>query len=42
MDNVIALIPAYNADRFVGDVVARAQRHIKVVVVNDGSKDRTA
>ena len=42
MNNVIALIPAYNADRFVGDVVARAQRHTKVVVVNDGSKDRTA
>jgi glycosyltransferase involved in cell wall biosynthesis len=42
MDNIIALIPAYNADRFVGDVVARASRHVPVVVVNDGSKDQSA
>jgi glycosyltransferase involved in cell wall biosynthesis len=42
MDKVIALIPAYNADRFVGEVVTRARKHIEVVVVNDGSKDRTA
>jgi glycosyltransferase involved in cell wall biosynthesis len=42
MENVIALIPAYNADRFVGDVVARARRFVPVVVVNDGSRDKTA
>ncbi len=40
-DSVIALIPAYNADRFVGDVVRRASAHLPVVVINDGSTDRT-
>ncbi|MGH7459535.1 MAG: glycosyltransferase family 2 protein [Longimicrobiales bacterium] len=38
----IALIPAYNAAAFVGDVVQRARRHTRVVVVNDGSRDNTA
>ena len=38
---VIALIPAYNAERFIGDVIRRASAHVPVVVVNDGSKDRT-
>ena len=38
---IVALIPAYNADRFVGDVVRRARAHVSVIVVNDGSKDRT-
>src|SRR5687768_15434754 len=42
MENVTALIPAYNADRFVSDVVARARRFVPVVVVNDGSQDKTA
>ncbi len=42
MDQVIALIPAYNAARFVGDVVQRAREHTRVVVVNDGSRDNTA
>jgi glycosyltransferase involved in cell wall biosynthesis len=41
MTEVVALIPAYNADRFVGDVVRRARTHVPVVVVNDGSTDRT-
>jgi len=40
--NVVALIPAYNAEPFVGDVVRRARRYVPVVVVNDGSRDRTA
>src|SRR3712207_5460705 len=40
-DSIVALIPAYNADRFVGDVVRRAQVHLPVIVVNDGSTDRT-
>jgi glycosyltransferase involved in cell wall biosynthesis len=40
--DVVALIPAYNAEEFVGDVVRRARRHVPVVVVNDGSRDRTA
>ncbi|MFN2567683.1 MAG: glycosyltransferase family 2 protein [Gemmatimonadaceae bacterium] len=38
---VVALIPAYNADRFVGDVIRRARAHVPVIVVNDGSTDRT-
>ncbi len=40
--DVIALIPAYNAEPFVGDVVRQARKHVPVVVVNDGSKDGTA
>jgi len=40
-DRIVALIPAYNADRFVGDVIRRAQVHLPVIVVNDGSTDRT-
>ena len=39
--SIVALIPAYNADRFVGDVVRRASTHLPVIVVNDGSTDRT-
>jgi glycosyltransferase involved in cell wall biosynthesis len=38
---IVALIPAYNADRFVGEVVRRARAHVPVIVVNDGSRDRT-
>lgn len=41
MDMIVALIPAYNADRFVGDVVRRAGAHLPVIAVNDGSKDGT-
>jgi len=40
---VIALIPAYNEGARVGDVVARASRHVdEVVVIDDGSNDDTA
>ncbi len=38
---ILALIPAYNADRFVGDVIRRARAHVPVLAVNDGSRDRT-
>ena len=38
---IVALIPAYNADRFVGDVIRRARAHVPVIAVNDGSTDRT-
>ena len=38
---IVALIPAYNADRFVGDVVKRARAFVPVIAVNDGSKDNT-
>ena len=38
---IVALIPAYNADRFVADVVRRAGAHLPVIAVNDGSRDDT-
>ena len=38
---IVALIPAYNAERFVGDVVRKALTHVKVIAVNDGSSDGT-
>lgn len=41
MNEVIALVPAYNAEPFVGDVVRAAKQHVPTVVINDGSKDQT-
>lgn len=38
---IVALIPAYNAEPFVGDVIRRARSHVPVLAVNDGSKDGT-
>jgi glycosyltransferase involved in cell wall biosynthesis len=38
---IAALIPAYNAEQFVGDVVRRAKAHVPVITVNDGSRDGT-
>ena len=40
-DDIIALIPAYNAAPFIGEVIRRASAHVPVMVVNDGSKDDT-
>ena len=40
-DMIVALIPAYNAERFVADVVRRAAAHLPVIAVNDGSRDAT-
>ena len=40
---VVAVIPAYNEERFIGSVVLRARRYADtVVVVDDGSTDATA
>jgi glycosyltransferase involved in cell wall biosynthesis len=40
---VIAAIPCYNEEQFIGDVVRRVSRSVdQVVVVDDGSSDRTA
>lgn len=38
---IIALIPAYNEARFVGEVVKTAAQHVPVVVIDDGSSDGT-
>lgn len=42
-DLVVAVIPAYNEERFIGSVVLRAKSKVHtVIVVDDGSTDRTA
>lgn len=41
MSDVVALIPAYNAEAFVGDVVRVAREYVPVIAVNDGSTDGT-
>jgi glycosyltransferase involved in cell wall biosynthesis len=38
---IMALIPAYNEARYIGDVVKRTLRHLPVVVIDDGSSDGT-
>jgi glycosyltransferase involved in cell wall biosynthesis len=38
---IIALIPAYNEARYIGDVVREALAHVPVVVIDDGSSDGT-
>ncbi len=39
----VALIPAYNEERFIGSVVLKTRRYVDVVlVVDDGSSDDTA
>lgn len=40
--NGLALIPAHNEEARIGAVVEGAKRHLKVVVVDDGSGDGTA
>jgi glycosyltransferase involved in cell wall biosynthesis len=39
--SIVALIPAYNAEAFVADVIRVASQHVPVIAVNDGSKDGT-
>ena len=41
MHDVVALIPAYNAEPFVADVIRVAREHVPVIAVNDGSRDGT-
>jgi glycosyltransferase involved in cell wall biosynthesis len=40
--SILALIPAYEAEPYVGDVVKTARTFLPVLVVDDGSKDRTS
>ena len=40
---VIAIIPAFNEEKYIGTVVLKARRHVdEVIVADDGSKDQTA
>jgi len=40
---VIAAIPAYNEEQFIGEVVSKARRHVdEVIVIDDGSTDNTS
>ncbi|MFQ3535134.1 MAG: glycosyltransferase family 2 protein [Aggregatilineales bacterium] len=40
---IVAVIPAYNEERFIASVVLKARRHVDhVLVVDDGSQDETA
>ena len=42
-DGVVAIIPAYNAENTVADIVRKVRRKVpRCVVVDDGSTDRTA
>ncbi len=38
---ILVVIPAYNEAENIAEVVTRATKHAPVLVVNDGSKDRT-
>jgi hypothetical protein len=43
MPGVVAVIPAYNEDRFIGSLVLKAREYVEtVIVVDDGSTDDTA
>lgn len=43
MARIVAIIPAYNEEDALPDVIAKALNHVdEVLVVDDGSKDRTA
>lgn len=39
---IVALVPAYNEEETVGDIVKKVQTHVNtVIVINDGSTDKT-
>lgn len=40
--SILALIPAYNEAERIADVIANTQRHLPVLVIDDGSADATA
>lgn len=40
---IIAVIPSLNEEKFIGDVIARAIKHVdEVIVIDDASSDNTA
>ena len=43
MANIVAIIPAYNEEEELANVIAKTLKHVdKVIVVDDGSADKTA
>ena len=40
--DIYVVIPAHNEENTISKVVKESKQHAKVIVVNDGSKDRTA
>ena len=43
MANIVAIIPAYNEEEELANVIAKTLKHVdKVIVVDDGSVDKTA
>ena len=43
MTDIVAIIPAYNEEEELANVIAKTLKHVdEVIVVNDGSVDRTA
>lgn len=42
-NKVIAAIPCFNTQKFIGDVVSRARKYVdEIIVIDDGSTDMTA
>ena len=43
MVNLVAIIPAFNEEEALPDVIAKTLKYVdKVIIVNDGSIDKTA
>ncbi|MBW2981207.1 glycosyltransferase family 2 protein [Candidatus Woesearchaeota archaeon] len=41
-ENIWVVIPAYNEDRNIGKIIKKTKRYVnKIIVVDDGSKDKT-
>jgi glycosyltransferase involved in cell wall biosynthesis len=40
--HIFGIVPAYNEAEAIGDVIARVRKHIPVLVIDDGSSDKTA
>ena len=42
MKNTIIIIPVYNEEQTIGELIERSKKYTDICVVNDGSKDKTA